>query len=371
MIIFRYLSREVLITALAVSSVLLLIISSAHLIGYFADAAAGEISTSVVLQLVLNRIPRFLELLLPLGLFLGILLAHGRFYLDSEMVVLSACGMSNRRLIGYTLAPGLLVALLVGFVSLYLAPAGMYESKRIVAEQRSRTELEMVIPGAFQTSKSGQVTYVREVSPAGDLIDLFITGEKQGVPYLITAPRGEQRFVEDQGRYLVLHEGYRYQGRPGIDNFEELGFSKYGLRLPDPRLSAPILHLDAIPTTELWGATDSARVSRLHWRLSLPVLALVVVFLAVPLAKTDPRRGRYAKLIPSILVYQLYVASLTGSRSAVEQGDVGPWAIWVVHLCALLLALSFTRFEPLWVRVLQHLPSLSRRRSISGVGGAN
>lgn len=371
MIIFRYLSREVLMTALAVTSVLLLIITSTHLIGYLADAAAGEIATSVVLQLVFNRIPLFLELLLPLGLFLGILLAHGRLYLDSEMVVLSACGMSNRRLIGYTLAPGLLVALLVAFVSLYLTPAGMYEAKRIVAEQQNRTELEMVIPGAFQTSKSGQVTYAREISPEGELLDLFITGEKQGVPFVISAPRGEQKFVEDQGRYLVLHEGYRYQGRPGLDTFEELGFSAYGVRLPDPQLSAPIRHLDAIPTGELWGATDSPRVSRLHWRLSLPVLALVVVLLAVPLAKTNPRRGRYAKLIPSILVYQLYVASLTGARAAVEQGDTGPWAIWLVHLGALLLAISFTRFERVWINVLRHLPHLSLRRSVTRAGGTN
>jgi len=371
LIIFRYLTRDVLQTALAVTSVLLLIITSTHLIGYLADAAAGEIATSVVLQLVFNRIPLFLELLLPLGLFLGILLAHGRFYLESEMVVLHACGLSNRRLIGYTLAPGVLVALLVGFVSLYLTPAGMYEAKRIVAEQRNRTELDMVIPGAFQTSKSGQVTYARDVSESGELIDLFITGEKNGVPFVITAPRGEQRFEENQGRYLVLHEGYRYQGQPGVDLFEELEFSAYGMRLPDPQLSAPIRHLDAVPTSELWGATEAPLVSRLHWRLSLPVLALVVVLLAVPLAKTNPRRGRYAKLIPSILIYQLYVASLTGARSAVEQSDVGPWSIWMVHLVAILLALSFTRFERLWVMVLRYTPHFSARRSTTATKGLN
>jgi len=109
----------------------------------------------------------------------------------------------------------------------------------------------------------------------------------------------------------------------------------------------------------------------LHWRLSLPALALVVVLLAVPLAKTNPRRGRYAKLIPSILVYQLYVASLTGARAAVEQGDSGPWAIWLVHLGALLLAISFTRFERVWISLLRRLPHLSLRRSVSRTGGAN
>lgn len=364
MIIFRYLSREVLQTALAVTSVLLLIITSTHLIGYLADAAAGEIATSVVLQLVFNRIPLFLELLLPLGLFLGILISHGRLYLDSEMVVLQACGMSNWRLLTYTLGPGLLLALIVAFVSLYLTPAGMYKAKTIVAEQQNRTELDMVIPGAFQTSKSGQVTYAREIDEQGRLVDLFINGRtRTGEPFVLSAPTGVQRFIDGQGRFLILENGYRYQGQPGEEVVEELGFGEYGVRLPDPQLSAPIRHLDAIPTAELLSATDAPRVSRLHWRLSLPFLAIVVVFLAVPLAKTSPRRGRYAKLIPSILIYQLYVAALTGARSSVEQGDAGPWMIWLVHLVALLLALSFTRFERLWLLVLHYMPRLPRLRS--------
>lgn len=362
MILFRYLSREILITTLAVTSVLLLIISSTHLIGYLADAAAGEISTAVVFQLVFNRIPLFLELLLPLGLFLGILLAHGRLHLENEMVVMRACGLSDRRLILYTLAPAGLVACLVAFVSLYLTPAGMYEAKRIIAEQRNRSELEMMIPGQFQTqSGKNQVTYARSVSEAGQLQDVFVAGvDRRNSPFVVAAAAGEQRFVEGQGRYLVLQEGNRYQGAPGETAFEQLQFAEYGIALPEAKLTAPITHLDAIPTAELLGAEQPGLVARLHWRLSLPVLALVVAVLAVPLAKTSPRQGRYAKLIPSILLYQLYVAALTSARSSVDQAGEGPWAIWAVHLVALLLAISFVRFDTLWAHLLQRLPSIPK-----------
>lgn len=350
-----------LTTALAVTSVLLLIITSAYFIRYLADAAAGEISIGVVFELVVNRIPRFLELLLPLGLFLGILISHGRLYLESEMVVLQACGTSQRRLIAYTFGPGLLIAILVGFVSIYLAPAGMYEAKRIIAEQRERTEFDLIIPGAFQSSSSGQVTYARDINEQGHLIDLFVSGQdRRGQPFVISANSGEQRFVEGQGRYLVLQEGMRYQGTAGETEFEELSFDSYGIRLPDPQLSTTISDLDAIPTSELISSTDMRQISSLHWRLSLPILALVVVLLAVPLAKTSPRRGQYAKLIPSILVYQLYVAALSGARSSAEQGDVGPWAIWGVHLSVALLALSFTRFDRFWAAILSQLPHFKK-----------
>ena len=105
MIVFRYLSREVLTTTFAVTAILLLIIVSTRLIGYLTDAATGELDTAVILDLVVNRIPLILELLLPLGFFLGILLAYGRLYLESEMVVLKAFGAGPWKLIGYAMGP--------------------------------------------------------------------------------------------------------------------------------------------------------------------------------------------------------------------------------------------------------------------------
>ena len=109
MIVFRYLSREVLVTLSAVSAVLLVIIMSGRFIKYLAQAAQGLLDPGVLLMIMGFRMPGFLQLILPLGLFLGILLAYGRLYLESEMSVLSAAGMSPQRLLAYTLAPALLV----------------------------------------------------------------------------------------------------------------------------------------------------------------------------------------------------------------------------------------------------------------------
>ena len=114
MIVFRYLSREVLTTLAAVSGVLLLIIMSGRFIKYLAQAAAGQLDPGVLFTIMAYRLPGFVVLILPLGMFLGILLAYGRMYLDSEMAVLSATGISDRRILGYTQGPALLVALLKG-----------------------------------------------------------------------------------------------------------------------------------------------------------------------------------------------------------------------------------------------------------------
>ena len=115
---------------------------------------------------------------------------------------------------------------------------------------------------------------------------------------------------------------------------------------------------------ELFGSQRSDYISRLHWRLSLPLLPLMVILLAIPLAKTNPRQGRYAKLIPAILVYQLYVACLTGARSIVEQGEMGAWLIWSVHFAACLLGISMIVFEGALERLINRLPSLPRLRKV-------
>ncbi len=149
MIVFRYLSREVLVTMSAVSAVLLVIIMSGRFIKYLAQAAQGLLDPGSLFLIMAFRIPGFLQLILPLGLFLGILLAYGRLYLESEMTVLSATGMSQKRLLGYTMAPALLVAILVAWLSLFLAPQGINQFALLLNKQDTLTEFDTLVPGRF------------------------------------------------------------------------------------------------------------------------------------------------------------------------------------------------------------------------------
>ena len=112
MIIFRYLAREVLVTMSAVSAALLVIIMSGRFIKYLAEAASGALDPGVLFMVMGYRMPGFLQLILPLGLFLGILLAYGRLYLESEMSVLFASGISTQRILLYSMGPAVLVAML-------------------------------------------------------------------------------------------------------------------------------------------------------------------------------------------------------------------------------------------------------------------
>lgn len=165
MIVFRYLSREVLLTLSAVSAVLLVIIMSGRFIKYLAQAASGAMDPSSLFLIMGVRLPGFLQLILPLGLFLGFLLAYGRMYLESEMTVLSATGMSQQRLLAISMVPATIVALIVAWLSLSLAPQGATQFQLLLNKQDALTEFDTLEPGRFQTLNDGsRVTYTEQLT---------------------------------------------------------------------------------------------------------------------------------------------------------------------------------------------------------------
>lgn len=369
MIVFRYLSRELLVTLSAVSAVLLVIIMSGRFIKYLAQAAQGLLDPGVLFLIMGYRMPGFLQLILPLGLFLGILLAYGRLYLDSEMTVLSATGMSQQRLTLYTLFPATLVALLVAWLSLGLAPKGVAEVGRIFNQQDALTEFDTLMPGRFQTMKGGsRVTYTKELSAdRGELSNIFISekrlstsGEERGITVLVAAS-GRQEIQPDGSRYLILQDGYRYDGTPGDADYRAIRYDTYGVLLPRPQISSELSEREAIPTRELLGSDDPRLQTELHWRLSIPLLVFVVTLLAVPLSRVNPRQGRFLKLLPAILLYMAYLGVLIAARGALDKGRI-PQAVglWWVHGIFLLIGLCMLYWESLTL-------ALARRRAMREV----
>ena len=336
MIVYRYLSREILLTMLAVSSTLLLIIMSGRFVKYLAEAAAGKIAVDVLFAIMLYRLPGFLELVIPLGFLIAILLAYGRMHMDSEMVVLSACGMSQRQLLSITAVPAVVVALVVGAMSLWVSPWGAAQTEKLFAEQRSRSEFTMLRPGNFQRLNGQQVTYVESLSHDRlQLNHLFLAQVDQKGTTVAVACRGNQIIHPEYGqRYLQLHQGTRYQGRPGTAEYQVTEFDLLAQHLPEPEVSSAYdLEADGRDTLSLLADASPESRAALQWRLSMPILVLVVAFMAVPLSRTNPRQGRYLKMLPAILLYLLYVASLSSIRSAMEAGEfpVLP-GLWAVHL---------------------------------------
>lgn len=340
MIIFRYLVKELAASFFAVLIILLLIILSGRLIKTLAWAAAGEMSLSMVLLALLYKMPSFLEIIIPMSLFIAILIGYGRLYAESEMTVLTATGFSDRKLLAFALAPALLLTLVVGLFSLWLTPLGSQATEDLYAEAATKTEFELLIPGRFQSMEKGnRVTYTESLS--GDkkqMQRVFIADGNT----LIVAQSGSQYVNPETGsRFLELQQGRRYDLTPGSRELTVLEFERYGARLAVESPERSKERKDAVPTAALWQTSDPVLRTQLHWRFSLVALVPIVALMAFPLSKVNPRQGRFARMFPALVLFIAYASILAAMSGIVEKGKISPWlGFWAVHGLFLLISLG-------------------------------
>ena len=356
MIIVRYLTKQVLQTTAALTFILLIVVVLGRLLQYLAQASAGELDPGVLALLMGYRIPDFLQLILPLALLLGTLLAYGRMYADSEMTVLTACGFSSARLLRITLVPAVGIALLVAFLALWLTPRGLVNTATLMEAQKNLNEFDVMVPGLFQNISGGARTTYAESITGTDMNQVFMyQTEGNRVIYAQSATPIED---ENDGRFILFRNGMLTEGQAGTDNFEMSSFGELGVRLPQRDLGFEVvLDEQAMESSALLQSGESAQIAELQWRLSLVLLIPVLALLAVPLSKVSPREGRFARLVPAIILYMLYFGLLLVARDKLAEGTLSPvLGLWWVHALFALLgwALFSGRLPPLPVLRVRH-----------------
>ena len=351
MIILRYFSREILETTAGVSLVLLLVVLSGRFIQFLEKAASGALSIELMFTMILWRIPSSLELILPLALTLSVLLVLGRMSLESELTILRAAGYSNRRLFGLVLVPATAIALLVGWLSLVLSPEVARELDRQVIAQENLTVFDTVVPGRFQTDKSGRLIYAEGISDDREsLIDVFIvepsTSKQKDTEVFLTGKTARQELNAGE-KYLVLLNGYRHIGADTSLEWEISKFERYLIRL-DPETEDRPESLDTKSTRALLASGEAPELAIVSWRISLPIVCLLMLPVAFLIGRGSPRQGRFIWVIPIILIQFGYITALSFAQKAITAGHWAPWPglFWVhlVFLGGVSLAIGFGSF---------------------------
>ena len=333
----RYLAREIAAAWAAVTVVLWLILVVNRLVRYLGEAAAGELPARAVLTLIGLKGLSYLALLMPVGLYLGALLALGRLNRERELVVMAACGAGPARLYRPLLAVALLAAALGGALSLWVAPWAAARGYEVQARAEREAETRVLRPGVFQASRVGRrVLYVEAVRPDGTLVAPFAYAEgPQGVT-VVTAGRAREVTDPASGdRYLEFEAGWRYEGVPGSARLRVARFERHGLRIRAAPPRARAKH-DALPTRVLLERGTPRDWAELHWRLAVPVSAVVLALLALPLARGNPRRPRAWRIALALALYLAYANLLTVGQVWVEKGLV-PARLGMAWVHALML----------------------------------
>jgi len=362
-IVGRYLNKEVLKTMLVVLMVLLLLFVGQRFVQYLGDAAQGHISSSLVIQLLLLQVPVFVSYLIPLSLFLAILITVGKLYADNEMTVIFACGISINQVLKMFFPTIMVLSLLTGYLTLFQAPTAINLQQQLIKEQEIKGDLSLISPGRFQQTSDGKrIVYVEEINDDEQLQRIFFVQQdknKEQEFSLIVSEKGRYWTNDSQQNFLVLENGNQYQGSPGNNKLRSMTFERYFMELKSNKEPAKISKLKARSTEQLINNLSMPNIAELQWRIAAPISVPLLILLALPFARIPPRQGKFARLLPGLLIYIGYMILLLTMRSAVEDEKISPWlGNWWVHL--LLLSYGFSEFTQWkWLKKLK----LSRNKA--------
>ena len=354
----RALTREMGLTTGAVLTVLVAIALVVLFIRLLGDVARGELANEAVFVFLGFSLLYFLPVLMTIALFAGVLLPLSRMWRDSEMVIWFNAGLSLTQWMRPVLVFAVPFSLVILLLTLVLNPWVQTKKSEYGQELKSRSESALIAPGLFAESNAGQrVYYVESLNPLTGIVrNVFMQSRIDGRLGLVIAREGDYTQLPDGSRYLVFKEGRRYEGTPGQLDYRVVRFERYWMRLDPVATGARAVSIRQMSVAELLAdATPPAR-AQLLWRLGVPISALILAVMAIPLSFVNTRARRSYGLVIALLLYFVYNNLLSLSQAWVAQDKLNPMVgMWVSHLLMLsAVAILFYR------RSRQHAPC--RRR---------
>lgn len=351
MIFQRSLLREFGGYASAVFAVLFAIVVTSQLVRLLARAAGGKIPSDAIIALIGFTAMNYLPILLALTLFVSVLMAVSRSYRDSEMVVWSASGVSLLAWVRPVLAFAAPLVLLITVLALFLSPWANQRADEYRRKLENREEVSRIAPGVFRESaNSERVFFVEGVDgQEGVVRNVFIASNQHGKSGVTVSREGFIETAPTGDRYAVLLNGRRYEGVPGTSEYRVMEFERYAQLIQAREIAARGRSPKTVGTLELVRSPSREWRAELMWRMGLPLVALNLALLAIPLAFVNPRASRSVNLIFAIFAYMIYSNLLGITQAWVAQGrlqfEIG-W--WVLHAAMF----GLTAFLFLWRNTL-------------------
>ena len=350
MIFKQALRRELSFTTGGVFLVLVTIMVTTLVIRILGFAANGAVNPEDALVLIALATLGYLAVLLTVSLFVATLIVLVRWYKDSEMIVWFASGLSVTNLIRPILQFATPLIIVIALFALFVWPWANRESTLISQRFQQRDDVSMVSAGQFRESaKAERVFFIEELDvDKSEVKNIFVADSKNGRLSIAVSSTGYIQNSEGGEKSIVLHNGRRYEGQPTQPDFRILEFNEYTTKIRSKEALAPAPRDREKTVSELLNEPNptlhNTNRAELLWRIGLPLMALGLVLIAIPLAYVNPRLGNYTAMFYAILVYLIYSNLLNLTQNFVSQGKVSVYvAIWPIHLIALLIAAALIR----------------------------
>lgn len=346
-------------TLFAVLGVLLLIFFSTRFVRILGDVAAGALPGELVFTLLGLQSLKSLSLIIPIALYFAILLAFGRMYRDHEIVAMSSSGLGQGWLTRCVMWIAPFIAAIVALCAIYVSPWAARTASAIEHSAQQSSELSGIAAGQFRESRDGNfILYAESVDEdRRTMRNVFVHSRGAKRQTVLFSESGYRYIDKVSGdEFMVMQDGYRYEGEAGHADYRIIRFGTHAVRVKTKTEEDTHLSRKEMPIEQLWESTNPIYIAELQRRLILPLSTIALVLVAVPLSRSSPREGRYARLFSAVLIYIIYNNLLGAAQGWVASGKINPLlGMWWVPLLLVIYAALLTRWQS--------------RRKISGLQG--
>ena len=323
-ILSKSLNMEVFRSSIGVLLIFFLLVVGSRIVGYFEQAAEGNIDPGIILSVITLRFPDFITLLIPLSFFLGLLITIGRLNSEGEIHGYFSAGLSKFNLIKFLLPQAFIYFFITLVLSLYIAPYTKNLSKDLLVidsfeEQIDAIQSDEIVSlddGGFlyvQTADEGLIKGVKLFQVDEDNSFIVISDE------LLTTEK-------DKTIALNLKNGSFYGGLFSESSKIISNFNNFNFEI-DKNMSQS----NDLSLTKLFDYSSASDQATFQWNLSIPITILILLLYGIYISSSKPREGKFSFMLPGMLIYVSYLSLLILGREFISDNPGSIFNLWFIH----------------------------------------
>ena len=332
-ILSKSLNMEVFKSSSSVLLIFFLLVVGSRIVGYFEQAAEGNLDPAIILNVVALRFPDFITLLIPLSFFLGVLISISRIYAEREIYGFFSVGLTPFDLIKFLAPQALLYFLLTLILSLYVAPYTKALSQEILKIDSFEEQLESIKSDEIVSLNDGGFIYIQNT-------DNLLTGIKalkqnQENSFFVIA----DELSTNESKELIklnFNNGSFYSGVFSDSSKLQSNFNEFKLDIKKEKNLTNDMSL-----TKLFDFSSDSNTASFQWNVSVPITILILLFIGVYISEVKPRQGRFSVILPGMLLYVMYLSLLILGREYIVDNPKTSFGLWYVHLIFILFLLAY------------------------------
>ena len=323
-ILSKSLNIEVFRSSISVLLIFFLLVVGSRVVGYFEQAAEGNIDPGIILSVITLRFPDFITLLIPLSFFLGLLITIGRLNSEGEIHGYFSAGLSKFNLIKFLLPQAFIYFFITLVLSLYIAPYTKNLSKDLLVidsfeEQIDAIQSDEIVSlddGGFlyvQTADEGLIKGVKLFQVDEDNSFIVISDE------LLTTEK--DKTIELNLKNGSFYGGLFSESSKIISNFNNFNFE----------IDKNMSQSNDLSLTKLFDYSSASDQATFQWNISIPITILILLLYGIYISSSKPREGKFSFMLPGMLIYVSYLSLLILGREFISDNPGSIFNLWFIH----------------------------------------